>query len=246
MIRLRASVLSLALMAATALPASAQGFGYGGFGLGGGGGLGCGGFGGFGFGGGGGLGYGGFGGLGFGGGGGLGYGGFGGLGYGGFGGLGFGGLGYGGFGGIGYGGFGYGGFGYPPYGYNAPGLLAYGLPGIFPYGGYATAYGFGSANPLFGLGLSPLSTQVALGERMLRGGGVVGGGDAGPVVFTVPGNSRGYQIIIQPTPDPAIVTPGTTSSTTVAPVPADASPRSPESRDEPGTSNGTARSKDPS
>jgi hypothetical protein len=104
-------------------------------------------------------------------------------------GYGYPGYGYGGYGypGYGYGGYGYGGFGfgygYPgfAYGYSSagygigyPGFVhGYGASGYYPYG-TAFPYGFSAsyANPLFGLGLSPLGVQSALAERNLLGRGL--------------------------------------------------------------------------
>lgn len=96
-----------------------------------------------------------------------------------------------GYGGIAYPGPGFG-FAYPGHGF--PGYIA----GIPPYGyGYAVGYpavdylgvgypgyvgvpygpfGPGYANPLFGLGLTPLGVQSALGERYLLGRGLPAAG----------------------------------------------------------------------
>jgi hypothetical protein len=92
-------------------------------------------------------------------------------------------------------GYGYPGFGYPGYGYGYPGFAAgYGYPpygsgfgyygpgvGVgsfygpgFGFGGYGYGYGFGSFNPYFGVGLTPLGVDSALTERYIRGGGTSG------------------------------------------------------------------------
>jgi hypothetical protein len=80
--------------------------------------------------------------------------------------------GYGNFG-FGYPGFGYGYFGgFPAYGYG------YGFG--FDYPGYASMpfgpFGPGYSNPLFGLGLTPLGVQSALGERYILGRGLPAAG----------------------------------------------------------------------
>jgi hypothetical protein len=81
--------------------------------------------------------------------------------------------------GYGYPGYGYGfmGFGYPGYGYGFfGGFPAYGFDAGFGYPSYAYVpygpFGPGSTNPLFGLGLTPLGVQSALGERYLLGRGL--------------------------------------------------------------------------
>jgi hypothetical protein len=154
----RTLILALAFLVMPPALAHAQFFGYGGYGYPG-------------------MGYGGLGypGMGYGGLGypGMGYGGLGypGMGYGGlgYGGLGYGGLGYGGIGyGGGYGGIGYGGGGYGGLGYGVPGL---GLAGYSFYPNRYLGYGGPYANPLFGLGLTPLGVNSALGERYLLGRG---------------------------------------------------------------------------
>jgi hypothetical protein len=94
--------------------------------------------------------------------------GYGGMGYGGmgYGGMGYGGMGYGGmgYGGMGYGGMGYGGMGYGGIGYGYPGFTYYG----FGYGnpGFYTP---GLANPLFGVGMTPLGVQSYLYETQVLG-----------------------------------------------------------------------------
>ena len=118
-----------------------------------------------------------------------GYGAYGGMGYGGYG-MGYGGMGYGGYGG--YGGMGYGGIGYGGYGgIGNGGFNGYGYGGLGYYGlgaGYLPpGYSAGYINPLFGVGLSPLGVQSALGDRALRGN-------------LAPGTasySRGYQVAPQ-------------------------------------------------
>jgi hypothetical protein len=94
-----------------------------------------------------------------------------GWGYGGFYGYPF--MGYG-YGGIGYGypmyGFGYG-YSYPRYGFGYPGF-GYGYPGFQYYGfGYGNPgfYTPGLANPLFGVGMSPLGAQSYLYETQVLG-----------------------------------------------------------------------------
>jgi hypothetical protein len=84
-----------------------------------------------------------------------------------------------GYAGYGYPAYGYAGYGYPAYGYAVPGYgygtpgFGYGnfysYPGFSPYG-YSAAY----ANPLFGVGLTPLGVQSALAERNLLGRGRTG------------------------------------------------------------------------
>lgn len=111
-------------------------------------------------------------------------------------------------------GFGYGypayGFGYgAPYGYSAGsgyGFTGYGMAGpsfiyntagIGPYGYGAFGYGFGPSpfsNPLFGLGLSPLGVQSAVGERYYLGRR----GNAGPATTY----SRGYAPVRPPVTQP--------------------------------------------
>ena len=139
----------------------------------------------------------------------FGYGGYPGMAYGyGYPGIGYGTYGYG-YPAYGYGGFGYGypGMGYGGYGYGYPGLnynfgYGYGYPGLgFGYGGYSLSVpGFGFwgnspyntlgfagvyPNPLFGLGLTPLGVNSALGERYLLGRGA-------PTANVITGTVRPY------------------------------------------------------
>ena len=127
---------------------------------------------------------------------GMGYGGSG-MGYGGmgFGGMGYGGMGYGGNGGMGYGGYGgYGGMGYGGFGNGAFGGMGNGGFNGYGYGGFGyyglgagylpPGYSAGYVNPMFGVGLSPLGVQSALGDRTLRGNFAPG----------TASYSRGYQV----------------------------------------------------